>query len=248
MVLPCFGGDRYWPLTGNVGLLRAPLAAVAGRMVTLGRRSPWSTAEFGDLDGALTALAPFQFGAKQARLAIRTAGSEWVAVLDSAFPGGDIKGFMSDRAQRDLHCEFVAVKWSPNSHKTLPGASFVHYVPTNSRLSTFRGPTRPDQRWVQASDQDGRWEFDTSGDPRSFEELDRYQARRKAERLPLELLGRYLAALGVPVDKDGWLGGPVIVATRVPFGGDGREWSSMVELRRLCGYPEDRIPTDLVRF
>jgi hypothetical protein len=196
----------------------------------------------------MAGLAPFRFCAKQARFAVSTAGSEWVVVLDASFPGGDIKGFMSDRAQLDLRCEFVAVEWMPKSTKSLASATFVHYKPGESGLKLFSRPRHIDRRWVQTSDQDGRWEFDASGDPQPYEEFDKYEVRRKAERLPLDLLGRYLAAVGIPVDKDGWLSGPVIAAIREPFGGNDQQWSSVVELRRLCGYPEDRIPTDLVRL
>ncbi|MGH3932606.1 MAG: hypothetical protein ACRDTF_21830, partial [Pseudonocardiaceae bacterium] len=145
-------------------------------------------------------------------------------------------------------CEFVAVEWLPRSTKSLAGATFVHYKPSESGLKLFNRPRRMDQRWVQTSDQDGRWEFNASGDPRPFEELDIYQVRRKAERLPLDLLGRYLAAVGIPVDHEGWLTGRVTAAIRELSPGNEEQWSSMVELRRLCGYPEDRIPTDLVRF
>ncbi|MGH3937825.1 MAG: hypothetical protein ACRDTG_04195 [Pseudonocardiaceae bacterium] len=155
---------------------------------------------------------------------------------------------MGARARLDLHCEFVAVEWMPKSSKTLPGATFVHYLPTRSRLNIFSGSARSAERWVQTSDQEGRWEFNARGELRPFEEPGKYEARRKAERLPPELLGRYLAAVGIPLDKEGWLSGPVFAATREPFDGHNQEWSSMVELRRLCGYPEDRIPNDLVRF
>lgn len=204
-MFPCFGRDKYWPLTGNVGLLRAPLRKVAQRVVNLSRGSSWSLREFDTLDDAIAGLTPFRFCADQARFAVSTAGSEWVVVLDMGFPGGDVAGFMGARARLDLHCEFVAVEWMPKSSKALPGATFVHYLPTRSRLNIFSGPSRSDER-------------------------------------------RYLAAVGIPMDKEGWLSGPVLAATREPFGGDNQEWSSMVELRRLCGYPEDRIPTDLVRF
>lgn len=247
-MFPCLGGERYWPLTGSVGFFRAPLHKVARKFVTLSRGSPWSIREFASFEGAFNAFAPYPFYAGRTRFAVEATDPGWVVVLDTGYPGADIKGFMSDRAQLDLRCEFVAVEWMPKSTKSLAGASFVHYRPSESGLKLFSRPRNTDRRWVQTSDQDGRWQFDASGDSRPFEEFDRYEVRRKAERLPRELLGRYLAAVGIPVDQDGWLSGPVIAAIRGLSPGDDQEWSSMVELRRLCGYPEDRIPADLVRF
>lgn len=93
-MFPCFGRDKYWPLTGNVGLLRAPLRKVAQRVVNLSRGSSWSLREFDTLDDAIAGLTPFRFCADQARFAVSTAGSEWVVVLDMGFPGGDVAGFM----------------------------------------------------------------------------------------------------------------------------------------------------------
>lgn len=45
---------------------------------------------------------------------------------------------------------------------------------------------------------DGGWQFDEYGDALPFEQLDRYKLRRKADRLNVEVLRDYGAALGIP--------------------------------------------------
>ncbi len=51
-------------------------------------------------------------------------------------------------------------------------------------------------RTVGATATDGRWAWDESGQPLPFEDVSRYGARRKRDRLDRELLVQYLAALG----------------------------------------------------
>jgi hypothetical protein len=240
----CLGGLRYWPLTGSVGFFRAPLEVVAAKAAPWNR--PGKTVRYGSLDEALVAQARYKFGLHQAAFALSAGAGGWTVVFESAFPGSDIRGFMRARAQYDLGCEFVAVEWVPNNSRTLPSAAFQHYRPARRRLP-FGRPER-DERTVQASDQDGRWEFDAVGEPREFEEPERYQARRKADRLDPPLLERYVAAVGVPVADPAWLDGPVEVAVFGPAPDTDVTWSTVEELRTLCGYPVDRIPTDLVRL
>lgn len=240
----CLGGLRYWPLTGAFGAFRVPLDTVVARAAPWNR--PGRTVRYGSLDEALAAQAPYKFGLHQAAFALPAGGGGWTVVFESAFPNGDIRGFMQARARYDLRCEFVAAEWIPNNSRSLAGAAFGHYRPARRRLPF--GRPEGDQRSVEASDQDGRWEFDAVGEPREFEEPEHYQARRKADRLDLALLGRYLAGVGVPVADPAWLDGPVAVADFGPSPDTDVTWSTVEELRKLCGYPADRIPTDLVRF
>jgi hypothetical protein len=230
-------------LTAKVGFFRAPLDAVVRKV------DPWrrpATVRRRSFDEALAAHAPYKFAIHDAAFALSAGGGEWTVVMESAVPHGDIAGYMRARAEFDVHCEFVAVEWVPKTTRTLPGAGFVHYRPARRRLPF--GRPEPDLRWITVGDQGGRWEFDVSGEPREFEDLAHYRARRKAERLDVPLLGRYLAALGVAVDDPGWLDGPTAVARFGSALEPDAWWSTMEELRKLCGYPPDRIPTDLVRL
>jgi hypothetical protein len=247
-MFPCLGGIRYWPLTARVGLLRAPLDKVvrSSQPWKGGRGSFYTTTRHDCLDGALTAHAPLPYLVETAELAIGAGNGEWTAVVNTGFPIGDVIGYLQARARLDLRCEFVGVEWAPHTGDVSANAQFTHYRPAKRLFGSE--PPPGDLRWVQASEQDDGWDFSESGPPRDFEEPDRYTARRKADRLPYEVLRRYLAAVGVPVDDGGWLSGPVAVAVKPPVREATSSWSSAAELRRLCGYPEDRIPTELVRW
>lgn len=254
-MFPCVLGERYWPLTANLGFFRAPPDRVADRLVPWGRGSPWVRHEHTGLDEALQAHAPF--GRVPAKFVVSSAGGVWATVLDASFPSNDFAFHYAGPAYLALGCEMVATCWQPETPFTLAAAEFAHQreipVPPQRR---FRGsePREPeDLRMVQVSDQDGRWVFAASGEPRAFEDPEHYERRRKAERLPRDLLARYAAAVGVAVDDPSWWDGPVIALTGSKDGG-GRKvrpekiWSTVEELRESCGYPLDGIPDDLVRF
>jgi hypothetical protein len=230
-------------LTGEVGLFRMPLDAVVRTA------QPWrrpTTVRHGSLDDALAAHAPYKFAIRDAAFALSAGRGEWTVALESSFPNTGIIGFMRARAELDLRCEFVAVQWIPRNTRVLPGAAFLHYRPAQRRLPF--GRRTADQRWVSVSDQGGRWDFHAVGAVRDFEEPEQYQARRKADRLNVALLGRYLASLGIATDDPEWLDGPTAVTRRGHTLEADATWSTVEELRKLCGYPADRIPTDLVRL
>jgi hypothetical protein len=66
-------------------------------------------------------------------------------------------------------------------------------------------------RSIAASNDGGRWVFETSGDPLPFEDEAAYAAPRKPDRLQPALLLSYLAQLGVPLDVEpDWEAGLVI--------------------------------------
>ena len=58
------------------------------------------------------------------------------------------------------------------------------------------------ERSIAAANDGGRWVFEASGTPFSFEDESAYGARRKSERLTSGMVMDYLAGLGVPVDVE----------------------------------------------
>jgi hypothetical protein len=154
--------------------------------------------------------------------------------MNAAGPGADVVPWYAARAKFQLNCDFVGVSFLPKSDRVLPGAMFLDVRSGGSSLD------------VRASDQGRSWVFQRVAvpeDARAYEEPDYYRLRRKADRLPLELLGRYLTALGVPVDDPGYLSGPVLVC-RPADRGTG-EWKQIGQLRELRGYPLDVVPRTL---
>jgi hypothetical protein len=241
-VLTCLGGIRFWPLTAKVGLFRAPMDKVvrAAQPWRSGRGSPWRTTRHPSLAAALESHAPYPYFVDRAVVAATAGGGAWTAVVNTGFPFGDVVGFLQARARLDVRCEYVGLEWMPATPEVFGNATFVHFLPPPQRL---RRPAAPgDTRWVQTSDQDGGWEFYASGVQRPFEEPDRYRARRKADRLDLDLLARYLRAAGIQADDPGWLHGPAVMAVRSEHRPGTATWSTAGELRALCGYPQDRVP------
>jgi hypothetical protein len=248
-MFPCLGGMRWWPLTAMAGIFHAPIDKVVrtAQPWKAPRGSPWRSRRHPDLEEAVGAHAPYLLGVETAAFAVASRDGEWTAALSSAAPvRGDLQ-FLRARAAYDVKCEFVGVEWAPAGDEVFANATFTHL---QAGRGLFRRSRLEDARWIQASDQDETWEFDAVGEPLPFEEPQRYTARRKADRLGLDMLGRYLAALGVPVDDAGWLTGPVVAAVRQPHPlavrPGAQPWSTPEDLRRVVGYPQDHVPTDLM--
>lgn len=250
-MFPCLRGEQFWPLTASVGFFRAPPDKVAGAVVPWGRGSPWVRSEHDTFDDALRAHAPF--GPVRTKLILSSARGSWATLLDTAYPTTDFAFHHAGRAYWELGCEFVATCWQPATPFSFAAAEFAHESASPRRLLRSR---QRDLRFVQTSDQEDGWDFNTSGQPRPFEDPEYYKRRRKAERLPRELLARYAAAVGVAIDDPAWFDGPVVVVAKSKRTSDRSEtpvdpqrmWHTAEELRRLCQYPMDKIPDDLVKF
>jgi hypothetical protein len=145
-MFPCLGGLRYWPLTGMVGVFRAPFEAVVAKAAPWNRRG--KTVRYGSFDEALVARGPFGFAVDQTVFALSAGEGIWTVVLDSAFPSGDVRVFMEARAHYDLACEFAAAEWTPESTVQSASAAFLHYRPS-PRRSLFRDRSPGDRRLVQ---------------------------------------------------------------------------------------------------
>jgi hypothetical protein len=181
-----------------------------------------------------------------------TSDDEWTALFVSNFPHTDVAGYWFARARLDVECDYLCYQWIPSSpasmapaDRVLGCASFLDYH--HVRRPLIGRQERPDKRSIQTSDQGGRWDFDLVGQPRPYEQPEYYERRRKAQRLPLELIEAYLAACGIPVRRADWLSGPVTVAAERGRGAR-RSWTSLEELRSRFGYPADGIPMTLTQW
>lgn len=240
-----FGGDRWWPLNSLVVVLRvSPEQVVEGLDPTGGS----TRGRYRDLDTAVEDRAPYPVSRQDTTFVIGAAdGSSAVMLSESPSTQsvGNTIAFMAGR----LCCDAVGVKWQPRHRSGLASAGFedYRYAPPPP---PGPGPRTTDALSLQVSDQGRRWVFDRippgpAHPSRPYEEPDVYRARITAERLPLELLRRYLTAVGIPVDDQRYLSGPVLTVsrnTRIPAD---RTWNTMAELRSAAGYPDGGVPTDL---
>ena len=202
-------GDQFAPLTSTIGFLRLGLEqAVDGflrwqeviqlpRGVVLTRR----TLE-GDVASLLRALPPLTSHEPRRFLFVPTVG-EWTAYFDNSYRGSDATGPMAYLA-RTLGCQSLRMTVVPHQqHRKENGKWTGRYGGT--MLDVF-GPTVVNHvntiRSIAMLNDGGRWVFETGGEPFPFEETATYTARKVRDRFPVELLARYLTALGLePFDK-----------------------------------------------
>lgn len=248
------GGDRYWPFSGSVGFFRSsagPVERVLTKSLPIQRsfRSSSFDAAITDVERSAEAAGV------EATFLIPIEG--WTVVMASKVDE-DFGGFFAARAVRDLHCDYVSVDWMPASPRgtdvdygVLANARFQHYIHEPWLVRVRRRRRTPinlphrNERWIQVSDQDGSWDFDLVGPVRPYEEVEHYSARRKADRLPLDVLERYVAGAGVPLHDGKALLGPVTtLLSRVR----GLQFLTPTRLRRACGYPEHGVPSSLTRW
>ncbi|MEQ4210408.1 hypothetical protein [Actinopolymorpha sp. B9G3] len=64
---------------------------------------------------------------------------------------------------------------------------------------------------------DGRWEWHTSGQPFTFEDVSRYRSRRIRDRFDRPLLIEYLHHLGIPADDEAAYGPGIVVQQLVDW-------------------------------
>lgn len=240
-----FGGDRWWPLNSQLAVVRAAPQRVCDALNPTGRGV---VAHYDSLSDAVAARAPYPFGRQDTEFLIRTTDGSTVA-LSSAAPSADSLHRYLWPAENSLHCECIAAEWVPRHRTRLAGAGFDHFISRASRASA-PGPRNTDQLSVQVTDQGRQWVFTRVGpgagyQQRGYEEPDAYRARVVSDRLPLDLIHRYLLGAGVPVDDPGYLTGPVTTMSlpaRIP---SDITWSTMTQLRAAAGYPPEYTQPEL---
>jgi hypothetical protein len=203
---PLLNGE-LWPLTGQLAFIDAVAADVAEVLaawrVELGRE-PAVSAVTGSLRDLLGSLQPLGFGYRE--LVLPTT-SRWTSYWSNDFNGPD-PAPLSYLAER-MACRALFLMWSP-----APGQEAIRFELYADHPTAFLNIERTIQ--VGRND-DGRWQFDASGDVQPFEDLAAYRSRRLVDRLTPAMIAGYARALGAqPFDVDfyghaGWL-----VTTRDP--------------------------------
>jgi hypothetical protein len=204
-----FLGGAASPVGWAVQYVHAPFDAVLGHLVRWRREPPLSQRlEVSDpqpFPQVLDAFVPFQ--SPWTRELVLPCG-DWTAYLNNSIGGGDPSASIAVVARQ------LGVRW-------VMGMNTLRHGPGHQATQLWVcGPAgKPPQlyeRTLAAYAADGRWGWSQSGDPFPFEDLDRYQARRKRDRFDRALLLRYLEALGIPADDDAY-GDGVIVQQRADW-------------------------------
>jgi len=223
-----FGGPLS-PIGWQIGFLRQPFD-VACRVTlewsaqiasAFSLEAPRSRAVgAGDLLTSLRFLDPLQTPPRRELLVGGDAG--WTAHFMNCHLGGDSVSWTGHLSQV-LACEAVKATHIPQGDYPYPATAFELSGPTGGRLGYVRT--------IRAG-LESRWTFETSGEVQPFEEPERYAARQIRDRFTRDTLIRYLAALGIDVDRESWWGDALLIESG--GGTQGRE-STLAETRREYG-------------
>lgn len=115
----------------------------------------------------------------------------WSVLLNNSPLGTDV-GVLPSYAARELGCRSMRAS-NIDDDATYPARILEVYGPGGE-------PPLALERSVFVAKDGGRWVFETSGTPYSFEDQEAYKRRIKATRFSSVMLFDYLRALGVPLD------------------------------------------------
>jgi hypothetical protein len=183
------------PITFSVGFLERPLGDVAAalrtwyREVTLARSLRERRATLTDALHLLEPLrAPFF-----SRVWIATTSTRWrTAYFDGFINGSDPFPPVSYLAQR-LGCHGLVLGAQPDGRDRYGATSIALHGPAATEWLNVE--------WsVSALNDGGRWTFQRMGPTQPFEEPENYERRHVRDRFTPDMLRRYAAALGVPLD------------------------------------------------
>ena len=113
-------------------------------------------------------------------------GNGWVCYFNNSVGGTDTSSVLGYMA-RQLGCRTIRCVVAEKPSSRWPAVI----------IEVFNG-SFDWERSIAAMNDGGRWRFDLDGTPYPFEELERYEAKRKADRFKPDMLQRYLRGLGVP--------------------------------------------------
>lgn len=187
----------YLPLTHAAGFLQADLSTVLAAFDAWDPESDYTRhALSGDFTKGLDALLPMTWGST--RILFWATRSNWTVMLDNA--GGDAVPNRTSYLSEVLGCIGMRVVWSPDIRFKGKRGCYG---------ATMWEVFGPGGRWPMgylrtiARVREGRWTFDDSGTPFSFE---RYTNAELKEHWSKELLIEYAGELGVKLDDPAFFG------------------------------------------
>jgi hypothetical protein len=185
-------GGTLAPLGLTVSFLRARFDTVRSALLTWRRDELHQTVEetgpigFPECTKSLDPLeAPWT-------VEVLVDSGEWTTYLNNGIDGGDPTASAPYLATR-LACDCVVSMHAP------PYAS-GHAATQLWLIGPGGKPPLMHRRTISAYAEDGRWSWETSGEPQPWERVERYAARQVRDRFDRQLLVEYLAAIGIRVD------------------------------------------------
>ena len=189
---PAHSAFQYWhPVTYDFGLVEAPVEQVAEAYkswwIDLGKPVE-QTSLSGSIDGMFARLEPLSMALNRALFLPASAG--WTAFFRNGILGSDPSSAMPVLArQLDVRAMRIC--------DSVPGAMYPAVIWELYDPSETRDEAHVCRRSIAAANDGGRWVFETTGAALSFEDVTRFQSRRKRDRFDRNLLLRYLANFGI---------------------------------------------------
>jgi hypothetical protein len=185
--------NRYAPITHTIGFLEANFSAVvqADGQWRKSIGTYLGQNQRGELASLLDALLPLT--GPLLRYVWISTRSGWTGYFDNSINGSSF-GPISYLAGV-LKCRGLTVGYRPQTKTAEGGASFSLFGPERTDWLN-------DIRSISAINDGGRWRWDANGIVQPFEETECYHAKRIRDRLTLDMIERYCAALGAqPFDE-----------------------------------------------
>jgi hypothetical protein len=185
----------------------------------------------GNLDAVLRSLLPLRMGDITKFLFIPTT-SKWTAYISNGYRGTDpsVIGYLAER----LQCRTIWIVANPH---TLQKTGIPRRGRQGALIFELYGPAQGEWlnliRQIRLDNNAGKWEFEQSGEPLSFENVEGYKAKKVSERFSFELFNRYLHELRIdPFREDFYLAGGADPCFLVQLKGDLPKTASNVSLKR----------------
>ncbi|MGJ8721385.1 MAG: hypothetical protein ACSHW9_06010 [Salinibacterium amurskyense] len=176
--------------TEQVGYFEIGSSALA-EWISRGFENPWKV-QRGLIGSFADAAAALEVSSVLTRYLCVPIGN-WTLLLSNGPLGTDV-GVLPSYAARELRCRALRAVAVDNSG-TYPARILEVFGPTGN-------PPLALERSIVAANDGGRWVFETSGVPYSFEDESAYKLRAKASKFTVDMVYEYLGNLGIPIDTD----------------------------------------------
>lgn len=183
---------RWWPVTYDFGLIRSDLdtvAAMRAKQYQDANLQVATTCLSGSLEESFATLEPLSPASTKELFIATTFG--WTAFFANGARGSDPFLPML-QLSKALGATALRACESPAGAR-YPGVILEVYDTPQAG-----GSEDGYRRSIAAANDGGRWVFHQSGAPFAFEDLARYEARKKRDRFTGDMLWSYLENLGIP--------------------------------------------------
>lgn len=205
--------DRLAPITTSMGLIEEECSSVVKKFVEWREESKKfdhytkrirSHTVIGNLEETLLHLLPLKLVQSNRYLLIPTIAG-WTAYLDNNYRGTDPAAISYLPELLNSRSVWVvarphSLRYTGSTWRGREGALVMEVYGHEERewLNLIRK--------IRLENDAGKWQFEQSGEPFSFEEKERYQAEQVRDRFDFDLLKRYLKALGLsPFEEEFYL-------------------------------------------